>query len=303
MEEYLTSDYWLSILKSIIEWTIHTLPSIIFTIIILLVVLKMLRLFLQRIFHFTLNRAKKIDEIDEGEVEKRGKTIVGMLYSVCRTVLWTIVVIIILEKLGINVKPILAGAGILGLAVGFGAQELVRDYISGFFIILENQVRTGDVAIINGTVGLVEKLELRTITLRDYSGTVHIFQNGKINTLSNKTKEWSASVFDIDVAYKENTDNVVSVMKEVADQMSKESPYSESIIEPIEIAGVDCFAQSSVVIKARIKTKPNDQLSIEREYKRRLKMAFDEKGIEIPFPHTVVLWGNNADAIKTDTDK
>jgi small conductance mechanosensitive channel len=137
------------------------------------------------------------------------KTLVGILHGIGKVIIWTIVVMIMLPKFGVNIAPILTGAGIVGLAVGFGSQELVRDFISGFFMILENQIRTGDVAIINGTSGLVEKIELRTITLRDFSGVVHVFQNGKVNTLSNMTKEWSAIVFDVGVAYKEDPDRVM----------------------------------------------------------------------------------------------
>ncbi|HYX07835.1 MAG TPA: mechanosensitive ion channel family protein, partial [Bacteroidales bacterium] len=194
-------------------------------------------------------------------------------------------------------------AGILGLAVGFGAQELVRDFISGFFILLENQIRAGDVAIINGTGGLVEKIELRTTSLRDFSGTVHVFQNGKINSLSNMTKEWSAIVFDMGVAYKEDVDHVMKVMKEVGDEMKSSEEYGPNILEPIEIFGVDQFADSAVVIKARLKTKPIQQWTIGREYRRRLKIAFDREGIEIPFPHTTLYWGEEIKPLQVNMNK
>ena len=172
-----------------------------------------------------------------------------------------------------------------------------------FFILMENQVRTGDVAIINGTGGLVERIEVRTITLRDLSGVVHIFQNGKINTLSNMTKEWSAIVFDIGVAYKEDTDKVVEVIKEVAAELQEDPEFKSKILEPIEVMGVDQFADSSVVIKARIKTKPITQWAVGREYRRRLKKAFDSKNIEIPFPHTTVFWGENSQPFQLKMDE
>ncbi|MGC9353928.1 MAG: mechanosensitive ion channel family protein [Mariniphaga sp.] len=176
----------------------------------------------------------------------------------------------------------------------------MRDFISGFFILLENQVRTGDVAVINGTGGLVEKIEMRTITLRDFSGVVHIFQNGKINTMSNMTKEWSAMVFDIGVAYKENLDTVMEIMRKVGDTMQNDEKFKTDILEPIEIFGLDQFGDNALVVKARIKTKPSQQWTIGREYRKRLKVAFDKRNIEIPFPHTTIYWGEEISPLKLD---
>jgi small conductance mechanosensitive channel len=158
-------------------------------------------------------------------------------------------------------------------------------------MLMENQVRTGDVAIVNGAGGLVEHVGLRTIVLRDLAGVVHVFQNGKVNTLSNMTKGWSAMVFDIGVAYKEDTDKVVEVMRKVSEEMRAEEDYASKILEPMEIFGVDGFGDSAVVVKGRLKTKPIQQWAVGREYRRRLKKAFDEIGIEIPFPHRTLYWG------------
>jgi small conductance mechanosensitive channel len=168
--------------------------------------------------------------------------------------------------------------------VGFGAQNLIRDLISGFFLVLEDQVRVGDVAIVNGTGGLVEAITFRTILLRDLSGVVHVFENGTINTLANMTKEWSGYLMDIGVAYKEDTDQVVAVMRRVDEELRQDPVLGPMILEPIEIFGVDDFAESAVIIKARLKTRPIEQWSVGREYRRRLKKAFDAEGIEIPFP-------------------
>lgn len=205
---------------------------------------------------------------------------------------------ILLKKLGVDIGPILAGAGILGLAVGFGAQELVRDYISGFFMLLENQIRIGDVAIINGTGGLVESIDLRTTTLRDFSGTTHIFQNGKINTISNMSMKWSAMTFDIGVAYKENVDEVIKIMKQVGEDLANDEDFKDLLYDKLEVFGVDKFADSAVIIKARIKTQPIQQWAVGREYRKRLKEAFDKHGIEIPFPHTTVYWGEKINPLK-----
>lgn len=231
-----------------------------------------------------LIKAGEAKETVPGATRKRVATLMGLLTTMSETLVWGIVVIIALDQLGLDIRPILAGAGILGLAVGFGAQNLVRDLISGFFIILENQVRVGDVAVVNGTGGLVEAITFRTITLRDLAGVVHIFPNGTITALSNMTKGWSGYILDIGVAYKEDTDYVVAVMREVAEELRREPGFSGKILEPIEIFGVDDFGDSAVVIKARLKTRPIEQWTVGREYRRRLKKTFDARGIEIPFP-------------------
>ncbi len=223
--------------------------------------------------------------------EKRVKTLTGMLRTICLTLVWVVGIVMSLDQIGLDITPILAGAGIVGLAVGFGAQNLVRDVINGFFMILENQVRVGDVAIVNGTGGLVEAISFRTITLRDLSGTVHIFPNGTVTTLANMTKGWSAYVMDIGVAYKEDTDRVAEIMREVGKDLQQDEHLGRKILEPIEIMGVDAFGESEVVIKARIKTLPIEQWGVGREYRRRLKKAFDRENIEIPFPHRTLYMG------------
>ena len=223
--------------------------------------------------------------------EKRVKTLTGMLRTICLTLVCVVGVVMSLDQIGLDITPILAGAGIVGLAVGFGAQNLVRDVINGFFMILENQVRVGDVAIVNGTGGLVEAISFRTITLRDLSGTVHIFPNGTVTTLANMTKGWSAYVMDIGVAYKEDTDRVAEIMREVGKDLQQDEHLGRKILEPIEIMGVDAFGESEVVIKARIKTLPIEQWGVGREYRRRLKKAFDRENIEIPFPHRTLYMG------------
>jgi small conductance mechanosensitive channel len=225
------------------------------------------------------------------ESVKRAETLVRLIRQGVYLVLWTAIGLVVLKEVGVEIGPILAGAGVAGLAVGFGAQNLVRDVIAGFFLILENQIRVGDVAIINGTGGLVEEVNFRTVVLRDLSGVVHVFPNGTINTLSNMTQEWSAYVFEIGVAYKENTDRVVAVMEGVLSELQADEIYGSLILEAPEIMGVDKFADSAVVIKGRIKTRPIRQWMVGREFLRRLKLAFDKEGIEIPFPHQTVYFG------------
>lgn len=303
MRQLFTLDYWSKIAEQMSDWLLRVLPGLFVLIILMIISLWLLRFFIKRISSFIIKRAHMSETIDEFEATKRVKTLMGIIGGIGQIIIWTTAIFVILGRVGIDLRPILAGAGIIGLAVGFGAQELVRDFISGFFMLLENQVRTGDVALINGTGGLVEKIELRTIALRDFSGVVHIFQNGKINTISNMTKEWSAMVLDMGVAYKEDPEEVIQIMTEVGLELQNDEVFGPKIIEPIEVVGVNEFANSAVVIRARIKTRPIEQWGIGREYRKRLKKAFDDKGIEIPFPHTTIYWGEKIEPLKIETDK
>lgn len=248
------------------------------------------------IFHLERRLIKQSEEEGEPrtESEKRIETLVHLIKRAALLIIWLTVSLMILKEVRVEIGPIIASAGIAGVAVGFGAQNLVRDIISGFFIILENQIRVGDVAIINGTGGLVEKINFRTTILRDVSGTVHVFPNGTISTLSNMTNEWSAYVFDIGIAYKENTDRVIDIMKVVGRKLREDQKFGKNMLEDPDIFGVDKFGDSAVVIKGRIKTKPIKQWEVGREYLRRIKLAFDEQGIEIPFPHHSIYFGEKS---------
>ncbi|MGE5218456.1 MAG: mechanosensitive ion channel family protein [Chloroflexota bacterium] len=245
-----------------------------------------------------LVRATAHTERVPGAAAKRIKTLMNVLVTIVVGLIWFVATLTSLGQIGVNVGPILAGAGVVGLAVGFGAQNLVKDLVSGFFLILENQVRVGDVAVINGTGGLVEAITFRTIVLRDLSAVVHVFPNGSITTLANMSKDWSAYVIDMGVAYKEDTDHVVEVMRRVGEELRADPDYGSIMIEPIEILGVDAFADSAVNIKVRLKTLPLQQWNVGREYRRRLKKAFDAERIEIPFPHRTLYMGEASPAFK-----
>lgn len=263
------------------------------------VAIRFVRLGLHQLERVMIVASDKQDQ-ESGTAAKRAATLTGILRTIALSAIWAIIIIESLQLVGLDIAPILAGAGILGLAVGFGAQNLVRDLISGFFIILEDQVRLGDVAVINGTGGAVETITFRTISLRDFSGVVHIFPNGGITTLSNMTKDWSAFVLDMGVAYREDTDRVVEVMRTVGEGLRQDQAFGSLIIEPIEIVGVENFADSAVTIRARIKTKPAEQWKIGREYRRRLKKAFDAQGIDIPFPMRTLLMGETDQPLKVE---
>jgi small conductance mechanosensitive channel len=225
------------------------------------------------------------------ELEKRAATLSAIIRNTLSIIIWILAIIMALKEGGFDIGPILAGAGVVGLAVGFGAQTLVQDVISGMFMLLENQIRVNDVAVLNGTGGLVEAINLRTTVLRGQDGTVHVFRNGTINTLSNMSHGYSYYVFDIGVAYKEDTDRVIEVVKGIADNLMKEEPFNSIILAPLEVLGVDKFADSAVIVKARFKTAPIQQWTVGREMNRRIKKKFDEVGIEIPFPHTSIYFG------------
>lgn len=251
-----------------------------------------------------IDRMKKHGRADL-EMEKRAATLSGILQKAVVIVIWLLAIVMALKESGFDIGPILAGAGVLGLAVGFGAQHLVADLFAGLFILLENQVRVNDVAIINGTGGLVEQINLRTIVLRGQDGAVHVFPNGTITTLSNMTHEYSYYVFNIGVAYKEDTDRVIEVIKEIADELMKEEKYKPLILAPLEVMGVDKFGDSAVSILARFKTLPIQQWTVGREMNRRIKKKFDELSIEMPFPTRSIYWGEASKpfAVRSERDR
>ena len=291
-EKLLKTDFWESILNAIREWLISQGPGLLLTFLLFVISIQVVNIVLRKTAKIIVQRLEKRDPSRESE--KRAKTLLDILRGVVKVSIWVIFMIMLLKDLGIDIGPLLAGAGIAGLAIGFGAQELVKDVISGFFMLLEDQIRTGDVVAINGTGGIVEKIELRTVTLRDLQGVVHIFQNGKINTLSNMTKEWSAAVFDIGVSYSSNVPQVISVMQDVGKNIREDDDFKSRIIEDLEIFGLNSFGDNSMVIKARLKTKPGEQWAIMREYNKRLKAAFDKAGIEIPFPQRTIHYAKEA---------
>lgn len=298
MEKYFTIDFWKQFIGIFSHWLITDFISILILIFLLIFLLRFSSVLVKRLRHVLLKRMAYRNEEPDLEIEKRLNTLMGIVRKTIRIIIWSIFGMIFLEKININIAPILTGAGIVGLAVGFGSQELVRDFLAGFFILLEDGIRAGDVVTLNGTSGKVEKIELRTITLRDSSGVVHIFQNGKINTISNMTKGWSAMVFNISVAYKEDLNQVMRLMKEVGDGMYEDELYKTKMLDTMEVSGLNSFGDSALVIRGRIRTKPGQQWGIGREYRKRLKEAFDQNNIEIPFPHQTIYWGEEIDPLK-----
>ena len=231
------------------------------------------------------------NEIAEGgdvqaeERRKRAHTLGGTARRFFSILIWTAAGLMALHELDVDITPVLTGAGILGLAVGFGAQTLVKDIISGLFLIAEDQVRIGDAIEVNGVGGAVEQINLRTIVLRDLEGVVHVVSNGDIRTLANKSKDFSYYVIDLAVGYDDDTDQIVEVVRDTARGLMQDPAYASSILEPLEVLGVDAFKPSEVTLRFRIKTLPLKQWEVGRELRRRIKKAFDERGIRIPGPH------------------
>mgnify|MGYP000315439935 CR=1 FL=1 len=228
---------------------------------------------------------------DQGQVQ-RVQTLTNVFGDFVWVLMAGIGLMTILSQLGIDLAPFLVAAGVGGIAIGFGAQSLVKDVISGFFLLLEDQIRVGDVVMIADVSGLVEDVGLRTIVLRDDAGNVHIVPNGTINTVTNKTKGFSRYVFHVGVAYREDVDDVMQLLQDIGATLQQDPLFSPDIVQPFEMLGVDQFADSAVVIKCRITTKPRRQWTIGREMNRRIKKTFDERGIEMPFPHRTLYWGD-----------
>lgn len=237
-----------------------------------------------------------LNRTNESGIEQtsaRTRTLLAVARKALTITLTVVATLMVLSELGVDIAPLLAGAGVLGLAIGFGAQKLVQDVITGVFILLEDQIAVGDVINVGDKGGLVEAVSIRTVRLRDLSGTVHTIPFSSINIVSNLTKDFSFYVMNVGVAYRENVDEVMQALQDIGAELQKDEEYGQQILEPLEVLGVDAFADSAVVIKARIKTAPIKQWWVGREFNRRMKQRFDELGIEIPFPHTTIYFGEN----------
>jgi moderate conductance mechanosensitive channel len=241
-------------------------------------------------------RVRVAARMEDRESVKRAETLGRVFRYLVAVVISLVAGMLVLGELGISVAPILGAAGVVGLAVGFGAQSLVKDYFTGFFLLLENQISTGDIVKLGSDhAGFVEEVTLRFVRLRDYDGQVHFVPNGQITSVVNLTRGFSFAVLDIGVAYRENVDEVMAVMQDVAREMRADPAFAERILEDLEMAGVDQWGDSAVVIKCRFKVVAMQQWAVKREYLRRLKNAFDARGIEIPFPHLTVYAGQAKD--------
>lgn len=235
------------------------------------------------------------------EVERRVHMLSRLVVGAAVGVVWAVGAMMALTEIGFDLGPLLVGAAILAVAIGLGAQALIRDVLTGCFMLFENQIRVGDEAVVNGQAGKVEHLFLRTTVLRGLDGALHVFPNGKIHAFSNKSHEFSYHVFDLRIGYKEDTDVVIQVLRDLADELSETEPYASAIVEPLDVLGVDELDDSAVILKARIKTKPSHQWKVGREMNRRINKRFKELGIQMPIPQLRIQSGEGDRAFRMET--
>jgi moderate conductance mechanosensitive channel len=236
-----------------------------------------------------VRKAIKPDRFSSKAAEvQREDTLIHIARGSLTVVIWITAGMMILNELGIEIGPLLASAGVAGVALGFGGQWLIRDLIAGLFIVMENQYRVGDVVSLDGTAGLVEDITLRMTTLRDLDGTVHLIPNGTINRASNLSKDYSGVNINLGVAYRTDLDQAIGVINGVGLEQSKDKQWRELIITPLQVLRIDHFGDSAIEIKVTGKTKPLEQWAVMGEFRLRIKRAFDKAGIEIPFPQRVI---------------
>ncbi|MBB4634407.1 mechanosensitive ion channel family protein [Longimicrobium terrae] len=221
---------------------------------------------------------------------QRARTLLSLLRSMGMVLVAILGVFMVLGSLGVNLGPLLAGAGVLGLAVSFGAQSLVKDIISGLFILFENQFGVGDVIRIEGVSGTVEKMTLRVVVLRDVHGVLHIVPNGEIKKVSNLTRTWARVVLDVGVGYREDPDRVIGVLRDLGRELYEDPQWKPLLLDPVEVPGIEAFGESAITVRVMAKTLPLKQWDVARELRRRIKYRFDREEIEIPFPHQTVTW-------------
>jgi small-conductance mechanosensitive channel len=273
-----------------IDWDRWATPALhALRIVLILVVALIATRVLQRTVRVVRMRVER--RMGEAEGTGRAATLGRVLRYLIAVVVGTVAIMLVLGELGVSLAPILGAAGVVGLAIGFGAQSLVKDYFTGFFLLLEDQIRTSDIVTVAGISGTVEDITLRHVRLRDYDGNVHFVPNNLITTVTNMTRGFAFAVMDVGVAYRENVDDVMQVMRQVGRWMRADEAYAGLILEDLEIAGVENLGDSSVVVRCRFKVAPMQQWTVRREYLRRVKAAFDDQGIEIPYPHLTVYAG------------
>ena len=278
-----------AILETIKNWALTTGIKIVLIVVFTLILIKVVKAVSNRLSTVFLKKR------DDEESEKRAKTLTSVIQNFLIILVLVIAAITIIGQLGIEIAPLLATAGIAGVAIGFAGQSLIKDIINGFFLLLWDQIRVGDVVRISGKGGLVEMINLKMTVLRDLDGGVHYIPNGSIDIVTNMTKDYSRYVFEIGIAYREDVDEVMDIIRKIDTELRKDPGFKNDILEPIEIFGLDKFADSAVVIKARTTTKPLKQWRVGREFNRRLKKKFDEQDIEIPFPHRTIYTGSITD--------
>ncbi len=240
------------------------------------------RRLLRRLRGYAMRTMKSHGHAPEIELEKRAATIMAVLAKLASFAIWMVALVMALNELTFNIQPLLAGIGVAGLALGLGAQTLIKDWLGGLLVLLEDQIRIGDAVTINGISGVVEEINLRTTVLRSENGAVHIIANGLINTLSNMTREYAYYVFEATLAHGANVDRALQIMSVTGAELAEEPTYKEMILAPIEVMGLDRLAERGVVVRARIKTLPSRQALVGREFNRLVNARLAAEGIAFP---------------------
>jgi small conductance mechanosensitive channel len=275
-----------TIVNRSLDWVIDHGLKVLLIIAGTYLVLYLIRLLSKRIVAYS----RKVErDQDQGEREKRTETLVHIFETTGKVFIIIIAIFMVMKELGMDITPLLTGAGIVGLALGFGAQSLVKDFLSGFFILIENQFRVGDVIKIGEFSGVVERISLRTVVLRDLGGNVHVIPNGEVKAVTNMSYEWSRAVVDIGVSYREDVDRVMNILEDVGKSMMEDATLKEVILEKPVVIGINDFGDSQVKLQVLVKTVPLKQWEVGRELRKRIKSAFDREGIKIPFPHQVLI--------------
>jgi moderate conductance mechanosensitive channel len=273
--------------REALQW--ETILKIAIVIVIAMVAYRIITILIRRLLQ---REIEEEDPLVRRLREQRAQTLASLLGNVALVAIFIVVTLTILDILLDNIAPILASFGILGLAFSFGAQSLVKDVISGTFMLMEGQFGIGDVVRVSDVSGAVEKITLRTTVLRDVEGVVHIIPNGEITRVSNLTKSWSRAVLNIGVAYREDVDRVIDVLRDLVREFHADPEWGALLLEEPQVPGVESLGDSAVVIRVSAKTLPLKQWDVARELRRRIKKRFDHEGIEIPFPHTTMYWGD-----------
>lgn len=278
-------DFIQKITENITPWLLDHGIKILAIIIVAQLVRRFGGIFIEKL----IRKLLRTDHFLSKEAEKkREDTLIRIFSTSFGVLIWILVSLMVLQEVGFAIGPLLAAAGIAGLAFGFGGQYLIRDLISGLFIIMENQYRIGDVVCFDGTCGLVEDISLRMTTLRDLDGTVHHVPHGEIKTVSNLSKSFARVNLNIGISYSSNLEHVISVINQVGQELALDNPWKEFILKPPQFLRVDDFGDSAIMIKILGETKPLKQWDVTGELRKRIKIAFDKEGIEIPFPQRVI---------------
>lgn len=278
MDQHVTAILW--------EWMKGPGLRVLFTVVSAALIITALRTLTRFLIRYVEARG---NELHRMEAQKRAKTLGSIINSTLTIIVAFVALMMVLQEFNIKIMPILAGAGIAGLAIGFGAQTLVKDVINGFFILLENQYYVGDIIKVKDVAGAVEDINLRRTVLRDMEGAVHFIPNGQITQVANLTRDWSGLIVEVGVAYKEDIEEVSEVLNQIGQELAQDEEYKDIVLEPPTVVGIIDFGESQVTLRMMGKVAPSKQWGTARELRRRIKKKFDQVDIEIPFPHRVLV--------------